>query len=82
MPCVRCGRVQDDPPQGKPSVWARAVIGGEQVLICPHCQRAHPSWVDEATPCPRCGYRKLALKLGHVVCSKCGHDWEPEARRP
>jgi len=76
MPCYRCGRVQEDPPQGKPSPWARAVIGGEQVLVCPVCQTEHPAWLDEAQRCPRCGYPKLAIKLGFIVCTKCGYDRE------
>jgi DNA-directed RNA polymerase subunit RPC12/RpoP len=77
MPCYRCGRVQDDPPQGKPSRWGRGVVAGEQVLICPDCQRRHPDWTDDAAACPSCGYRKLSIKLGMFVCSKCGHAWEP-----
>lgn len=76
MPCYRCGRVQEDPPQGKPSPWARGVIGGEQVLVCPDCQRAHPTWAEEAEKCPSCGYAKLAIKLGFLVCSRCGHSQE------
>jgi hypothetical protein len=77
MPCFRCGRVQSDPPQSKPSPWARGVIAGEQVLVCPQCQREHPAWIEEAEACPRCGYRKLTLQLGHLVCRACGNDWEP-----
>jgi len=73
---MRCGRVQEDPPQGKPSPWARAVVSGEQVLMCPSCQSEQPDWLDAAERCPNCGYNKLSLKLGFRVCSKCGHSWE------
>lgn len=76
MPCMQCGRVQEDPPQGKPSPWTVAVVEGEQVLVCPECQRAHPEWRERAERCPRCGYEKLALKLGFRVCRKCGNSWE------
>ncbi|MGZ4119521.1 MAG: hypothetical protein ACXVQY_06425 [Actinomycetota bacterium] len=76
MPCFRCGRVQEDPPQGKPSPWARAVVSGEQVLVCPVCQREHPDWRDVAERCPRCGCDKITLKLGYRVCPKCGNSWE------
>jgi ribosomal protein L40E len=76
MPCFRCGRVQEDPPQGKPSAWARGVIEGEQVLVCPQCQSEAPDWAQHAEHCPRCGYGKLALKLGFRVCSRCGNSWE------
>jgi hypothetical protein len=76
VPCMRCGRVQEDPPQGKPSPWARAVVSGEQVLMCPSCQSEQPDWLDSAERCPNCGYKKLTLKLGFRVCPKCGHSWE------
>jgi predicted amidophosphoribosyltransferase len=76
MPCFRCGRVQEDPPQGKPSPWKRAVLGGEQVLVCPECQRAHPDWNSGVETCPRCGSASVSLKLGLHVCSRCGNDWE------
>lgn len=76
MPCYRCGRVQEDPPKAVPSPWARGVIAGEQVLVCPVCQGEHPGWVDEAEHCPRCGSVKLLIQLGHHVCRACGHDWE------
>jgi hypothetical protein len=73
---MRCGRVQEDPPQGKPSPWARAVVSGEQVLMCPSCQSEQPDWLNAAERCPNCGYNKLSLKLGFRVCPKCGHSWE------
>ena len=73
---MRCGRVQEDPPQGKPSSWARAVVSGEQVLMCPVCQSEQPDWLDAAERCPNCGYNKLSLKLGYRVCSRCGNSWE------
>jgi len=76
---MRCGRVQQDPPQGKPSPWIVAVARGEQVLICPSCQTEHPAWRDEVERCPDCGYEKLSLKLGFRVCRRCGTNWEPVA---
>ena len=76
MPCFRCGRVQEDPPQGKPSPWKRAVISGEQVLVCPVCQGEAPDWNRDAERCRRCGNPSLSLKLGMRVCSRCGEAWE------
>lgn len=76
MPCFRCGRPQEDPVQGKPSPWGRAVVEGTQVLICPTCQQEHPEWRALAETCPRCGYEKLSLKLGFRVCGRCGNNWE------
>jgi hypothetical protein len=76
MPCFRCGRVQEDPPQGKPSPWGRGVMAGEQILICPTCQTEHPAWTEDCEHCPNCGYAKLSLKLGMRVCSRCGSSWE------
>lgn len=75
MPCVKCGRVQDDPPKGA-SPWARAVIGDEQVLVCPDCQSTHPEVLERALRCPRCGSTRLQIQLGFRVCRQCGHDWE------
>jgi predicted amidophosphoribosyltransferase len=68
--------MEEDPPPGKPSPWARGVRAGTQVLICPSCQREHPAWTAELESCPRCGYPKLAIKLGFRVCSRCGNSWE------
>lgn len=76
MPCVRCGRGQVDPPPGKPSPWARAVIGGEQVLVCPTCQVDDPTVLAGADRCERCGATRLQVQLGHIVCRACGHDVE------
>ena len=46
--CWRCGRPTYDPD--KRSVpWARAVVGGRQVLICPACQ-AEPGWARRPGP--------------------------------
>ena len=79
MPCYRCGRLQEDPKKG-PSPWARAVIGSEQVLVCPQCQQEHPSWTDEAAHCRRCGSPKLQIQIGMIVCRACGENWEVPAR--
>lgn len=76
MPCVRCGTGQTDPPPGKPSPWVRAVIGGEQVLVCPSCQTEDPATLASAERCPRCGGARLQVQLGLIVCRACGHDWD------
>lgn len=74
MPCYRCGRIQTDPVKGA-SPWARGVVGDEQILICPECQREHPSWTDELRRCPRCAGTRLSIVMGSFVCRGCGHDW-------
>jgi hypothetical protein len=71
MPCVRCGKIQTDPVKGK-SPWARYVIGAEQVLLCPECQAADPSWASRSERCPACGSTRLSMMLGSVVCRACG----------
>ena len=79
MPCYLCGRIQSDPPKtgpGVPSLWARAVVEGEQVLVCPICQKEHPEWQKGAERCPNCGGQKLSLQVGFRVCRTCGHTWE------
>lgn len=75
MPCVRCGRVQEDPAKGV-SPWARAVISGEQVLVCPQCQQTNPEVLESAERCPRCGSTRLQKQVGFVVCRQCGNNWE------
>ncbi|HVM11988.1 MAG TPA: hypothetical protein VM638_05890 [Actinomycetota bacterium] len=73
MPCYRCGRIQTDPARGA-SPWARGVVGDEQVLVCPECQTAEPSWPDDLARCPSCGSTRLGIVMGSVVCRACGHD--------
>jgi hypothetical protein len=73
MPCHRCGRIQTDPVKGA-SPWARGVIDGEQVLVCPECQRTDPDWTDRLDRCPSCGSSRLSVVLGSIVCRACGHD--------
>lgn len=75
MPCQRCGARQDDPVRG-PSPWKRAVSGGEQVLICPVCQR-EDGWQSELDRCPACDGVRLSKTLGVLRCSACG--WVGEA---
>jgi DNA-directed RNA polymerase subunit RPC12/RpoP len=75
--CVICGEQATDPGRG-PSRWVRAVIGSEQVLVCPDCQRAHPEWVTKAVSCPACGSKKLYKSLGDTICRVCGHQWSDE----
>jgi predicted amidophosphoribosyltransferase len=50
------------------------VAGGRQVLICPDCQRAEPSWSDTLDRCWGCGSTRLSLVLGSIVCRACGCD--------
>jgi hypothetical protein len=75
MPCQRCGARQDDPVRG-PSPWKRAVSGGEQVLICPACQR-EDGWQSELDRCPACDGVRLSKTLGVLRCGRCG--WVGEA---
>ena len=71
--CYRCDTIATDPGRGK-SPWARAIVGGEQVLVCPSCQADDPDWIREAESCRVCGSKRLAKTLGDVVCRACGHS--------
>jgi uncharacterized protein YbaR (Trm112 family) len=76
MPCHRCERVQTDPDPARPaSPWAIAVIGRQQVLVCPACQQEHPDWIDELDRCPRCESTRLKMMLGSIICKSCGADF-------
>lgn len=75
--CYRCGTLATDPGRG-PSPWARAVVAGEQVLVCPNCQRSTPEWMDEAESCRACGSKRLSKTLGDRVCRTCGYQWSDE----
>jgi predicted amidophosphoribosyltransferase len=75
--CVLCGRPTFDPD--KRSVpWARAAMGGRQVLVCPICQSERPDWAEGLDRCAACGGTRLSVQLGEVVCRACGHT-EPGA---
>jgi hypothetical protein len=74
MACVRCGARQDDPARG-PSPWKRGVLGGEQVLVCPDCQR-QSGWHSGFDRCPECDGMRLSKALGVVRCSACGWSGE------
>lgn len=76
MPCYLCGRVQQDPSKAVPSPWARAVVGGRQVLVCPGCQRERSEWSGEAERCPACASIKVSIQVGFHVCRACGENWE------
>ncbi|HVE92736.1 MAG TPA: hypothetical protein VNE62_10645 [Actinomycetota bacterium] len=76
--CLYCGVLASDPQRG-PSDWARAVVRGEQVLVCPGCQRLRPEWTEEAEDCPVCRSKRLSKALGDKVCRKCGHQWSEES---
>jgi hypothetical protein len=69
MGCLRCGRRQVDPDSG-PSTWRRAVVAGEQVLVCPQCQV--DGWTDGLDTCVSCGSTVLVKRLGEVQCRSCG----------
>ena len=74
MGCVTCGRRQVDPESG-PSAWRRAVVRGEQVLVCPQCQRE--GWTDGLDRCVACGSTVLIKRLGEVTCRECGAVGDP-----
>ncbi|ADP79907.1 hypothetical protein [Pseudofrankia inefficax] len=80
MPCYRCDTRQTDPVRGT-SPWARGVVGGEQVLVCPDCQR-DPDWRRPLDRCAGCGSAHLSKALGLVVCRDCGSRTEPASRPP
>ena len=69
MPCYRCGARQTDPGKG-PSPWKRGVIGDEQVLVCPACQREH-DWQADLDRCDSCGSTMLVRALGETRCREC-----------
>jgi len=71
--CRLCGRPTFDPDKrGAP--WARGVVSGSQVLVCPICQGDTPDWADALDACERCGARRLSAILGTVVCRACGRE--------
>ncbi|WP_035751274.1 hypothetical protein [Parafrankia discariae] len=84
MPCYRCSARQTDPVRGA-SPWQRAVVGGEQVLVCPTC-RPSPEWEKILDRCDRCASTHLAKALGTVFCRACGErkspDRQPAGRAP
>jgi hypothetical protein len=73
MGCHTCGRRQVDPESG-PSTWRRAVVAGEQVLVCPDCQVE--GWTDRLDRCAACGSTVLVKRLGEVGCRTCGATGE------
>lgn len=75
MACFRCEKPQTDPIKGA-SPWARFVIKGEQVLMCPDCQSEAGDWSALSDHCPHCESTKLVVMLGSVVCKACGRDFE------
>ena len=74
MPCYRCDKRQTDPARGA-SPWKRGVVAGEQVLVCPDCQRAH-DWTGDLDRCPACGSTQLARALGVTTCRGCGQTFD------
>jgi predicted amidophosphoribosyltransferase len=70
VPCYRCHRRQADPARG-PSAWKRGVSHGEQVLVCPECQRDH-DWIADLDRCAACGSTRLSRSLGSTRCGECG----------
>jgi len=55
-------------------LWKRGVIAGEQILICPECQSAHPEWADALDRCPQCGGTHLVMVMGSLVCRDCTYS--------
>lgn len=78
MPCFRCGTRQTDPSRGA-SPWRRGVRGGEQVLVCPDCQRSN-DWASDLDRCRWCQSVALGRRLGEIFCRDCGRTAEPEQR--
>ncbi len=76
MPCATCGKIQTDPVKGA-SPWARGVKGGEQILVCPDCQAANPSWTGDLDGCPVCKGTRLSKVMGSLLCRDCGFEGEP-----
>jgi len=70
MPCHRCGARQTDPVKGA-SPWRRGVRAGEQVLVCPDCQRDR-DWTADFAHCSECGSARLVRMLGNTQCKDCG----------
>ena len=70
--CFYCHRPTFDPDK-RSMPWARAVAGGEQVLVCPDCQHDRPDWQDPLDRCDACGSTRLSVTLGDVVCRSCGN---------
>ena len=79
MPCHRCGARQTDPVRGA-SPWRRGVRAGEQVLVCPDCQRDR-DWTADLAHCAACGSARLVRALGNTQCKDCGAEDQvtPEA---
>ena len=71
MGCFSCGCRQDDPSHGQVSDWKRAVVDGEQVLICPEC---FPS-ISGLDACTTCSSTMLVKRLGEISCRSCGATW-------
>ena len=74
MGCVTCGRRQVDPESGS-STWRRAVVRGEQVLVCPQCQGE--GGTAGLARCVSCGSTVLVKRLGEVTCRDCGAVGDP-----
>jgi hypothetical protein len=72
MPCHRCGARQTDPVRGA-SPWRRGVRRGEQVLVCPDCQRGR-DWTADLARCGACGSSRLVRVLGRTECKDCGAE--------
>ena len=72
MPCYRCQRIQTDPVKGA-SPWARGVVEGEQILLCPDCQHEDPDWSEALDRCPRCGSTRLSMVMGSLTCRGCDY---------
>jgi len=75
MPCYRCERMQTDPGPASGGPWARGVVNGEQILMCPDCQEKDPNWASELEKCPRCSSTRVSIVMGSRVCRQCNHDW-------
>jgi hypothetical protein len=76
VPCYRCDKVQVDPQPGRTETkpWARGVMEGHQILICPECQDEDPTWTSRLDTCPACKSTRVSIVMGSLVCRACGRD--------
>lgn len=77
MPCFQCDARQTDPSRGD-NPWERAVVRGEQILVCPICQQSM-GWTHLLDRCARCGSTQLIKALGAIACRSCGLESWPDA---
>ena len=80
MPCHRGGARQTDPVRSA-SPWRRGVRAGEQVLVCPECQKDR-DWTADLARCASCGSARLVRVLGNTQCKDCGAEDQVAPEKP